>query len=125
MQRKSRQSTTPPPLEMACLAALWRLGQGSVAEVREAIRPQIDCAYTTVQTSVTRLWRRGEVERLPGNWRILYRPVNAPDKLRTAAVDELVRLYFGGSREELKAWLNDAATPAPEITTSSFDPTLL
>ena len=125
MPRKPRQSPTPPPLEMACLAALWKLGQASVADVREAIRPEIDCAYTTVQTSLTRLWRRGEVERLPGHWRILYRPVNEPDKLRAAAVDELVRLYFGGSREELKAWLNGAPVPAPDIPVSSFDPTLL
>jgi predicted transcriptional regulator len=125
MPRKTRQSTTPPPLEMACLAALWKLGQGSVGDVREAIRPAIKCAYTTVQTSLTRLWRRGEVERLPGNWRILYRPVHEPDKLRAAAVDELVRLYFGGSRDALKAWLNGAPTSAPEVPASSFDPTLL
>ncbi|MBM3767191.1 MAG: BlaI/MecI/CopY family transcriptional regulator [Acidobacteria bacterium] len=125
MPRKPRQPNTPPPLEMACLAALWKLGQGSVAEVREAIRPQVDCAYTTVQTSVTRLWRRGEVERLPGHWRIRYRPVNNPDNLRAAAVEELVRLYFGGSREELKAWLNGSAEPAAEIPPASFDPTLL
>lgn len=125
MPRKSRQPSTPPPLEMACLAALWKLGQGSVGDIRDAIRPQIDCAYTTVQTSLTRLWRRGEVERLPGNWRIMYRPVNDPDKLRTAAVDELVRLYFGGSREDLKSWLHGSISPAADIPTNSFDTTLL
>ena len=126
MPRKSNKSTLPPPLEMACLIALSKLGVGSVGDVQRAIEPAHKLAYTTVQTSMNRLWRRGVVERLPGAWRVQYRPLVTVQELRSAAVDELAGLYFDGSRKALQEWLNGdrAETPA-QPAEPAFDPTLL
>jgi len=113
---------------MACLAALWDLGEGDVHQVVDVLHPRQTLAYTTVLTLLDRLTKRGQVSRRKQGRRFLYAPCRDANLLRSAAIDELVRLYFGGSREGLQNWLNQekpiaAATAVGED--AGFDPTLL
>jgi len=119
----------PAPLELECLKALWRLGQGNVREVREALLPGRNLAYTTVMTVLDRLARKGGVERRKVGRSFLYAPLVSRDALRRAAVRGLVDSFFEGSEAELVSFLrgrrpvtNGAGQPASE---SSLDPSLL
>ena len=45
------------------MAALWRLGSGTVDQVRDALPARYRSAYTTVQTVLNRLAERGLLDR--------------------------------------------------------------
>ncbi|MEZ5399130.1 MAG: BlaI/MecI/CopY family transcriptional regulator [Bryobacteraceae bacterium] len=97
--------TIPPPLELACLRILWDLGEGSVREVRTEICKEKPLAYTTVMTVLDRLAARGAVDRRKQGRAFVYIPVLDRREARAAAVRQLVDRYFGGSIEELQAYL--------------------
>lgn len=126
MPRRPSQSPLPPPLEMACLAILWDIGEGDVHQVVEILSANQKLAYTTVLTLLDRLAKRGQVSRRKQGRRFIYKPMQDSAILREAAIDELVRLYFGGSRDSLRSWLRSApANQAAETSAGSFDPALL
>jgi predicted transcriptional regulator len=57
------------------MSALWRLGFGTVDQVRSALPDRSRSAYTTVQTVLNRLADRGLLARDRGGSAIVYRPV--------------------------------------------------
>ena len=128
--RKPRASRElPAPLELECLKALWRLGQGNVGQVRQALLPRRDLAYTTVMTVLDRLARKGGVERRKVGRSFLYSPQVSRDTLRRAALRELMDSFFEGSEEELLSFLrnrqpvsNGAERP---VSDRPMDPSLL
>jgi predicted transcriptional regulator len=61
-------------LQEQIMRALWRLGQGRVGEVREALPKQHRSAYTTVQTVLNRLADRGLLDRERKGNAIIYSP---------------------------------------------------
>lgn len=61
-------------LQAQLMAALWRLGAGSVEEVRAELPPRYRGAYTTVQTVLNRLAERGLLARQKRSNAIEYRP---------------------------------------------------
>ena len=61
-------------LQAELLAALWRLGAGTVADVRGELPDRYRGAYTTVQTVLNRLAGRGLVSRVREGNAIVYRP---------------------------------------------------
>lgn len=56
------------------MAALWRLGSGSVQQVRSELPPRYQGAYTTVQTVLNRLAGRRLLARKREGRGIVYRP---------------------------------------------------
>jgi predicted transcriptional regulator len=56
------------PLEYGCLSTLWRLGGGSVGEVRHDLNEwrsgSDELAYTTVMTVLSRLHDKGVLDRV-------------------------------------------------------------
>ncbi|MEZ5352616.1 MAG: BlaI/MecI/CopY family transcriptional regulator [Bryobacteraceae bacterium] len=124
-----RASEIPPPLELDCLRVLWRLGAGSVGEIRAELLKSRPLAYTTVMTLMERLATRGAVDREKKGRAFLYRPKLERDQARRAAVRELVESFFGGSEAELRAYLDRGAVSpradGPEVTGGGLDPTLL
>ena len=108
----------PPPLELACLRALWRLEQGNVHAVREIVGQSRPLAYTTIMTVLDRLVRKGKITRIKQGRSYTYAPTQSRDALRRAAVRDLLDSYFDGSEAELLAFLRgNQSTPAP-----SFEP---
>jgi BlaI family penicillinase repressor len=97
----------PPALELTCLRALWRLGEGTVHDVRKAVSKERILAYTTVMTLLGRLEKRGCVSRRkPGRWYI-YRPKVSRDALREHALKHLLDGFFDGSADALLRYLRE------------------
>jgi BlaI family transcriptional regulator, penicillinase repressor len=104
-------------LELACLHALWRIGEGSVKDVRGVIAGDRNLAYTTVMTVLERLAKRGAVERKKSGRAFVYLPLMQREQARRLAVRELADTYFDGSLEHLRTYLG-----GPEITTPPAPP---
>jgi BlaI family penicillinase repressor len=95
----------PPPLEMACLNALWELGEGNVEEVRVCVSRSRPLAYTTVLTLLDRLSRRGAVSRRKEGRGFRYQPSIERDKLRRMALGQFLDHHFDGSAHSLRVFL--------------------
>lgn len=106
MRPKRPPAEIPPPLEMECLKALWRLEEGDVTSVREALLPERPLAYTTVMTILDRLVKRGSVERRKLGRKFLYTPAVSKEILRSRAVRQLIDGLFEGSEDLLLEYLN-------------------
>lgn len=71
--RRGRPSAQKGDLQAEVMAAVWRLGEAKVEDVRAQLsRP--DLAYTTVHTVLKRLMDRGLVDRSTDERGIVYRP---------------------------------------------------
>jgi BlaI family transcriptional regulator, penicillinase repressor len=115
----------PPPLELECLKALWKIGEGGVKEVREVLSANRQLAYTTVMTLLDRLARRGIVERRKAGRAFVYYPKLQLDNARRLAIKELVDNYFGGSEEALRQYLGGTYSNSPVEEIPSLDVSLL
>lgn len=62
-------------LQTQVMSALWRLGSGTVDQVRSALPPRYRGAYNTIQTVLNRLAERGLLSRSQSGNAIEYRPV--------------------------------------------------
>jgi predicted transcriptional regulator len=101
-------------LQAQVMAAMWRLGEATVEQVRAALPERYRGAYTTVQTVLNRLAERGVLTRQRAGNVIEYRPaISEADHvsehiaraLAAASSDArqtaLARLVGGLSDEEL------------------------
>jgi len=95
--RRTPQALTP--LELEIMQVLWRDGASNVQHVQKSLGK--DLAYTTVQTVLNVLFRKGRVRRRLSGKAFHYRPVVAKDAVLRQAVRDLVDRMFGGSSEEL------------------------
>jgi len=93
---------TPPPLhelEMLVMAHLWRAGQATVRDTRDALNAGAarNRAYTTVLTVMTRLHAKGLLDRRRRGRSDVYLPTLTPreyrDRRAAADVDALVARY--------------------------------
>lgn len=85
--------------ELRLMQVIWRRGESTVAEVQEGLEPA--AAYTTVQTMLNILERKGKLEReLRGRAYVYRARVSEANALGQAVLD-LVNRMFGGSSEAL------------------------
>lgn len=118
----AREKELPPPLEMACLNALWRVDEGNVEEVRSRVVTEKPLAYTTVLTLLERLAKRGAVSRRKEGRGFRYRVTADRDKIRRLAVGQLVESHFGGDAGVLQQFLtNEAETSKLKAAETSFE----
>ena len=119
MRKPAPPRDIPPPLELECLKALWRLGEGTVKDVREVLTENRRLAYTTVMTVLDRLVRREAVGRRKTGRAFVYAPLKERDALRKIAVRELVDCFFDGSHEALLEYLRPG--PAETVVQAADD----
>ena len=93
------EKTTLTKLELQLMQVIWRLGPSNVAAVQEALAQ--DLAYTTVQTMLNILERKGKLKRTLQGRAFVYSATVSEAKASTHAVRDLVDRMFGGSSEEL------------------------
>jgi BlaI family penicillinase repressor len=93
-------------LELELMQVIWRQGASSVAEVQEGLdagrgadAPRL--AYTTVQTMLNILERKGKLERTLRGRAYVYAATVSAEKASGFAVRDLIDRVFGGSSEEL------------------------
>jgi predicted transcriptional regulator len=87
------------PLELKIMQVLWRLGPCQVQAVQQELDDGL--AYTTVQTMLNVLHKKGRVTRRLRGRAYEYRAMVSEEKTLGRAVADLVERMFGGSAEEL------------------------
>ena len=92
-------TTGMTPLELKIMQVLWRLGPSQVQAVQQELGG--DLAYTTVQTMLNVLQRKGRVTRRLRGRAYEYRAAVTEEKTLGTAVADLIDRMFGGSPEEL------------------------
>ena len=97
MARSKPQLT---PLELQIMKVLWEIGPGTVQAVQEKL-PGERLAYTTVQTMLNILQRKGKVKRKLQGKAYEYRPVLSRERALKDAVGDVLERMFGGSVEAL------------------------
>ena len=85
--------------ELDIMSALWELGAGTVAEVREVLAD--DLAYTTVLTMLRVLEEKGYVGHSEEGRAHRYHPLVGREAAGESAVRRLTRRLFRGSPELL------------------------
>lgn len=86
-------------LELAVMQVIWQRGASNVAEVQQAMEQPL--AYTTVQTMLNILERKGKLRRELKGRAFVYSAVVTEARALREAVRDLVDRMFGGSSEEL------------------------
>ena len=93
------EKSTLTKLELQVMQAIWRLGPSNVAAVQQALSQEL--AYTTVQTMLNILERKGKLKRTLRGRAFVYAATVSEAKASTHAVRDLVDRMFGGSSEDL------------------------
>lgn len=97
MAKSEQKSLTK--LELAVMQVIWQRGASNVAEVQQAMEQPL--AYTTVQTMLNILERKGKLRRELKGRAFVYSAVVTEARALREAVRDLVDRMFGGSSEEL------------------------
>lgn len=86
-------------LELQIMQVIWRRGTSNVGEVQEGLEQQL--AYTTVQTMLNILHRKGKLKRKLQGRAYEYSATVSEAKALSHALRDVVDRMFGGSSEEL------------------------
>lgn len=97
MARREKNPLTR--LELDLMQVIWKRGASSVTEVQAGLDQKL--AYTTVQTMLNILCRKGKLKRRLQGRAYVYSAAVSEDKALRNAVRDLVDRMFGGSSEEL------------------------
>ena len=86
-------------LELKIMQVIWKQGSSSVAAVQAELQPQL--AYTTVQTVLNILERKGKLSRELDGRAYVYSARVSEEKAIGQSLGDLIDRMFGGSSEEL------------------------
>jgi predicted transcriptional regulator len=114
MAGRRKASGVLTPLEIQIMQVLWAEGPSNAQQVQEKLTVDPKLAYTTVQTMLQILQRKGKVKRTLKGRAYTYRAVVSRDKAIISAVKDLVERLFSGSSEELVMSLIKARQVDPE-----------
>lgn len=88
--------------QLEVMRAAWRIGEGTVEEIRSALPSEFQSSYKTVQTLLNRLADRGLLSRTAGarargpTAKIVYRPLITEDEYLAESIE---RALDGASPE--------------------------
>ena len=100
------------PLELEIMHVLWETGPANVQTVQQALKR--DLAYTTVQTMLNILERKGKAKRALKNRAYFYKPAVSRKQVIGKHVNDVVERLFGGSAESLVMSLLETKHLTPE-----------
>jgi predicted transcriptional regulator len=113
LPRKKNSDPGLTPLELQIMNVLWETGPANVQSVQANLKGR-ELAYTTVQTMLNVLHRKGKVKRLLKDRTYIYRPVLSRQKAVSQAVGEMLDRFFGGSADGLVLNLVETRQLTPE-----------
>lgn len=92
-------------LELQIMERLWTQGHSSIREIQEAFPEKKRPAYTTIQTTIYRLEKKGAVRRVKkvGNFHV-FEAAMSRNAAQRRLVDDLLAL-FGGRTQPVMAHL--------------------
>src|SRR3954453_1046216 len=97
MSKKKNEQLTP--LELEIMQVLWEAGPAPVQAVQESLKREL--AYTTVQTMLNVLLKKGKVKRTLKDRAYIYRPIVSRRQVVSQTIGDIVDRMFGGSAEDL------------------------
>jgi len=86
-------------LELKIMQVIWRLGASTVGDVQNELEPPL--AYTTVQTMLNILERKGKLERELQRRAYVYRAKVSEERAVGQSLRDMIDRMFGGSSEQL------------------------
>jgi BlaI family transcriptional regulator, penicillinase repressor len=98
MPRKARVLT---PLERRIMRVLWDRGAGNVQKVLQGLTGEPQLAYTTVQTTLNVLQRKGKVKRKLVGRAFEYCAIVSQEAADSHAIKDLLQKVFRGSVDDL------------------------
>jgi len=113
MPRRKVTDASLTPLELEIMNVLWATGPAAVQTVQTGLKGR-DLAYTTVQTMLNVLHRKGRVKRQLKDRAYLYRPVLSRQKAVSQAIGDMLDRFFGGSADSLVLSLVETRHLTPE-----------
>src|SRR5947209_2371055 len=100
------------PLELEIMNVLWQQGAANVQAVQQALPREL--AYTTVQTMLNILHRKGKARRALRERAYIYEPAVSRAQVARHTVGEMLQRLFGGSAESLVMSLVETKQLTPE-----------
>jgi BlaI family transcriptional regulator, penicillinase repressor len=100
-------------LELELMKVLWDTGPATVQVVQANLKDR-ELAYTTVQTMLNVLHRKGKVKRTLKHRAFIYKPLLTRQKAMTQAVGDMLERFFGGSADNLVLNLLETRQLDPE-----------
>lgn len=98
---RNRASRPLTPLELEIMKVLWDAGPARVQSVQEKLPGEPKLAYTTVQTMLNVLHRKGKVKRTLKGRAYEYSPLVSREMAVRTTLRDVIRRFFGGSAESL------------------------
>ena len=109
---RRKQTDQLTPLELEIMQVLWNGGPASVASVQERLGGRL--AYTTVQTMLNVLVRKGKASRTLVDRAYHYSAAISRENALGATLHDVVQRIFGGSAEALVMSLVETKQLTPE-----------
>ena len=97
MARRKTEHLTP--LELEIMHVLWESGPANVQSVQQHLEREL--AYTTVQTMLNILHKKGKVKRVLKERAYEYAPIVSRSHVTRQHITDLIDRLFGGSAESL------------------------
>lgn len=94
-----RPASVLTKLELQVMQVIWRLGPSTVTAVQDGLEQQL--AYTTVQTMLNILERKGQLVRERQGRAFVYSATVSQSKATGQVLRDFIDRMFGGSSEEL------------------------
>lgn len=101
------------PRERQIVDILYQRGHATVAEVRDALLPDVLTA-SAVRAMLTRLESKDMVERKDTERGFVYAPAVPQSEATKSALDQVVRVFFNGSAVGAASALLDMSGPLSE-----------
>jgi predicted transcriptional regulator len=98
MTRKAKVLT---PLERRIMRVLWEGGAGNVQKILQGLTGEPQLAYTTVQTTLNVLHRKGKVKRKLIGRAYEYSAVVSQEAADSHAIKDVLQKVFRGSVDDL------------------------
>ena len=110
MARRKTEHLTP--LELEIMHVLWDTGPANVQTVQQRLEREL--AYTTVQTMLNILHKKGKVKRTLKDRAYFYKPAVSRSHVTTQHITDIIDRLFGGSAESLVMSLVEAKHLTPK-----------
>lgn len=104
------------PLEQDVMDVVWRLRDATVRDVHADLAATREIAYTTVMTTMSRLARKGMLERDTADLAHRYRPALSREQYGRGAVGDVLAWMLDRYPEPAVAYLTDMVDELDDMT---------
>ncbi len=111
---RKRKTQGLTPLELEIMKVLWEKSPATVQSVQGALPGEPKLAYTTVQTMLNVLLRKGKVKRTLRGRAFEYKPTVTRERAVRQTLRDIIHRLFGGSAESLVMSLVESRHLTPE-----------